>query len=292
MVDALTKQLLEAGVHFGHQTKRWNPKMRRYIFGEKNGVYIIDLEQTRGSIEEACNFLRNVAAQGEHILFVGTKKQAQGIIAEAAGRAGMFYVNTRWLGGMLTNFSTIRKSIKRLKDLKKMKEDGSFASLPKKEVGHLAKEMAKLQTTLGGILEMNKLPRALFVVDSKHEEIAVAEAKRLGIAVVGVVDTNCDPDQITYPIPANDDAIRSISLLANLAADAILEGRKKFAEGEAAREAKEREEEAAKVDAAATGADIEEDAELLKKKFIKEEAAKEALPATRRKKRVVKTKKE
>ncbi len=235
------KQLLEAGVHFGHQTKRWNPKMGKYIFGEKNGIYIIDLEKTEGALNNATNFLRDIASRGEAVLFVGTKKQAKGVIKEEALRCEMFYMNERWLGGTLTNFSTIKKSIKRLKELQKMKDEGIFDKLSKKESARLSRELEKLRYNLEGIVEMGNLPAAVYVVDSKKEEIAVNEANRLGIPVVGLVDTNCDPDKIDYPIPGNDDAIRSIRLVTQLVADVVLEGRKVFMEGKAAEEAKEEE---------------------------------------------------
>ena len=219
------KQLLEAGVHFGHQTRRWNPKMAKFIFTERNGIYIIDLSKTVKKVEEAYNFLREVASQGEVILFVGTKKQAQEAIKEEAIRANMFFVNERWLGGMLTNFKTIETRIKRLKQLEAMAEDGTFEVLPKKEVIGLRHEMDKLEKYLGGIKDMPKTPGALFVVDPKKEKIAIAEAKKLGIPVVATVDTNCDPDEVDFPIPANDDAIRAVKLLAGKMADAVLEGR-------------------------------------------------------------------
>jgi len=237
MVEStLMKSLLEAGVHFGHETKRWNPKMKKYIFGAKNKVYIIDLEQTKAAITKACEFLRKTAAEGGSILFVGTKKQAQDIIKEEASRSGMFYVNQRWLGGMLTNFQTIKKSIKRLEDLERMKEDGTFAKLSKKEVSQLNKEAFKLNKNLEGIRAMSKPPKAMFVVDSKKEEIAIKEARKIGIKIVALVDTNCDPDFIDYPIPGNDDAIRSIKLITGLVADSILGGRQEFAVGKAAKE--------------------------------------------------------
>lgn len=219
------KQLLEAGVHFGHQTRRWNPKMAKFIFTERNGIYIIDLSKTVKKVEEAYNFLREVASQGEVILFVGTKKQAQEAIKEEAIRANMFFVNERWLGGMLTNFKTIETRIKRLKQLEAMAEDGTFEVLPKKEVIGLRHEMDKLEKYLGGIKDMPIMPGALFVVDPKKEKIAIAEAKKLGIPVVATVDTNCDPDEVDFPIPANDDAIRAVKLLAGKMADAVLEGR-------------------------------------------------------------------
>ncbi|MBQ7034933.1 MAG: 30S ribosomal protein S2, partial [Clostridia bacterium] len=204
------KQLLEAGVHFGHQTRRWNPKMAEYIFTERNGIYIIDLQKTVKKVEEAYNFMRNVAAEGGEVLFVGTKKQAQDSIREEAQRVGQYHVSVRWPGGMLTNFQTIRKSINRLNQLEKMAEDGTFDLLPKKEVLKLRHEMEILEKNYGGIKEMKKAPAALFVVDPKKEHIAIAEAKKLGIPVVAIVDTNCDPDEVDYPIPGNDDAIRAV----------------------------------------------------------------------------------
>ena len=219
------KQLLEAGVHFGHQTRRWNPKMARYIFTERNGIYIIDLQKTVKKLEEAYMFVRDVAANGDSVLFVGTKKQAGESIKEEAERAGALYVNARWLGGMLTNFKTIRQRIQRLEQLRKMQEDGTFDRLPKKEVGKLELEIEKLEKYLGGIKTMNRLPGALFIVDPRKERIAVAEAKKLGIPIVAIVDTNCDPDEIDYVIPGNDDAIRAVKLIASTMADAIIEGR-------------------------------------------------------------------
>ncbi len=219
------KQLLEAGVHFGHQTRRWNPKMAKFIFTERNGIYIIDLQKTVKKVEEAYDFLREVAQNGEVVLFLGTKKQAQESVKEEAIRANMFYVNERWLGGMLTNFKTIETRVKRLKQLETMAEDGTFELLPKKEVIGLRHEMEKLEKYLGGIKDMPKMPGALFVIDPKKERIAIAEAKKLGIPVVATVDTNCDPDEIDFPIPANDDAIRAVKLLTGKMADAVLEGR-------------------------------------------------------------------
>ncbi|TKI91994.1 30S ribosomal protein S2, partial [Bacillus cereus] len=201
------KQLLEAGVHFGHQTRRWNPKMKRYIFTERNGIYIIDLQKTVKKVEEAYRTMRDIAAEGGDILFVGTKKQAQEAIKEEATRAGMYFVNQRWLGGTLTNFQTIQKRIKRLKDIERMQEDGTFEVLPKKEVVQLKKELERLEKFLGGIKDMKGLPSALFVVDPRKERIAVAEARKLHIPIIGIVDTNCDPDEIDHVIPANDDAI-------------------------------------------------------------------------------------
>ncbi len=219
------KQLLEAGVHFGHQTRRWNPKMAEYIFTERNGIYIIDLQKTVKKIEEAYYFVREIAMNGQGILFVGTKKQAQDSIKEEAERAGQFYVNARWLGGMLTNFKTIKGRINRLRELTKMEEEGVFDVLPKKEVIKLKGEMEKLEKYLGGIKNMNDLPGALFVVDPRKERIAILEARRLGIPVVAIVDTNCDPDEVDYVIPGNDDAIRAVKLISAKIADAIIEGR-------------------------------------------------------------------
>ena len=219
------KQLLEAGVHFGHQTRRWNPKMARYIFTERNGIYIIDLQKTVHKVDEAYNFIRDIAASGKSILFVGTKKQAQDSVKEEAIRCGQYYVNERWLGGMLTNYNTIQKRINRLRELEKMEEDGTFDVLPKKEVAELKATKEKLERFLGGIKDMRRLPGALFVVDPRKERIAIAEARRLHIPIVAIVDTNCDPDEIDYPIPGNDDAIRAVKLIASKMADAVLEGR-------------------------------------------------------------------
>ncbi|HAN21354.1 MAG: 30S ribosomal protein S2 [Clostridiales bacterium GWF2_36_10] len=219
------KQLLEAGVHFGHQTRRWNPKMAEFIFTERNGIYIIDLQKTVKKVEDAYMFIRDAVLDGGSILFVGTKKQAQEAIKEEALRAEMYYVNVRWLGGMLTNFKTIKKSIQKLHNLNKMAEDGTFDLLPKKEVAALQKEMADLERNLGGIKDMKGLPAAMFVVDPKKEKNAVDEARKLGIPVVAIVDTNCDPDEIDYVIPGNDDAIRAIKLIASVVSDAVLEGR-------------------------------------------------------------------
>ena len=235
------KQLLEAGVHFGHQTRRWNPKMARYIFTERNGIYIIDLQETVKKLEEAYMFVRDVAANGDNVLFVGTKKQAGESIKEEAERAGAHYVNARWLGGMMTNFKTIRRRIQRLEQLRKMQEDGTFDRLPKKEVGKLELEIEKLEKYLGGIKTMDKLPGALFIVDPRKERIAVAEAKKLGIPIVAIVDTNCDPDEIDYVIPGNDDAIRAVKLIAGTMADAIIEGRQGAQSAEDAEEEKDAE---------------------------------------------------
>lgn len=218
------KQLLEAGVHFGHQTRRWNPKMSRYIFTERNGIYIIDLQKTVHKVDEAYDFVKEVAASGKSVLFVGTKKQAQDSVKEEAIRCGQFYVNERWLGGMLTNYNTIQKRINRLRELERMEEDGTFERLPKKEVAALKNTKEKLERFLGGIKDMNRLPGALFIVDPRKERIAVAEARRLHIPIVAIVDTNCDPDEIDYPIPGNDDAIRAVKLLAAKMADAVIEG--------------------------------------------------------------------
>ena len=232
------KQLLEAGVHFGHQTRRWNPKMAPYIFTERNGIYIIDLQKTVKKLDEAYNFIHEVAAEGGEVLFVGTKKQAADSIKEEALRANAHYVNARWLGGMMTNFKTIEKRIKRLEQLHTMENDGTFDLLPKKEVVKLNLEIEKLEKFLGGIKNMKKLPSALFVVDPRKEKIAVSEAKKLGIPVVAIVDTNCDPDEIDYVIPGNDDAIRAVKLIAGAMADAVIEG-KQGMQGAAAAEAED-----------------------------------------------------
>ncbi|HEY8370477.1 MAG TPA: 30S ribosomal protein S2 [Thermodesulfobacteriota bacterium] len=230
-MSALTvKELLEAGVHFGHQTKRWNPKMKPYIFGARNGIYIIDLQKTVRMYREAYAFVRDTVARGETVLFVGTKKQAQEPIAEEAKRCGMYYVNSRWLGGMLTNFSTIKKSIDRLRKLEQMREEGTYDVLPKKEVAALEREREKLERSLGGIKDMTRLPGCVFIIDTRKEKIAVGEAKRLGIPTVAVVDTNCDPDEIDYVIPGNDDAIRAIKLFTSKIADAVIEGKVLFEE--------------------------------------------------------------
>ena len=229
------KQLLEAGVHFGHQTRRWNPKMAPYIYTERNGIYIIDLQKTVKKLEEAYNFVREISANGGNVLFVGTKKQAQDAIKEEAARCGGYYVNARWLGGMLTNFRTMRTRIDRLAQLRKMEEDGTFAMLPKKEVIKHQGEIAKLEKYLGGVKEMKKIPAALFIVDPRKERNAIAEARKLNIPIVAIVDTNCDPDEIDYVIPGNDDAIRAIRLIAATMANAAIEGR----QGEDAAEAVE-----------------------------------------------------
>ena len=224
MAVVTMKQLLEAGVHFGHQTRRWNPKMAEYIYMERNGIYIIDLQKTVKKMDEAYNFVRSLAESGKSVLFVGTKKQAQDAIREEASRVGQFYVNARWLGGMLTNFKTMRTRVDRLNQLKRMQEDGTFDMLPKKEVIKLLAEQAKLEKYLGGVKDMNKLPGALFVVDPRKEHNAIAEARKLHIPIVAIVDTNCDPDEVDYVIPGNDDAIRAIRLIASTMANAVQEG--------------------------------------------------------------------
>ncbi len=233
------KQLLEAGVHFGHQTRRWNPKMASYIYTERNGIYIIDLQKTVKKLEEAYNFVRDLAASGETLLFVGTKKQAQEAIKEEAERVGMYYVNARWLGGMLTNFKTMRTRVERLNQLHKMQEDGTFAMLPKKEVAKLNLEIEKLEKYLGGVKDMKKLPGALFIVDPRKERNAIAEARKLHIPIVAIVDTNCDPDEIDYVIPGNDDAIRAIKLISATMANAVQEGKQGEDTAEAAPAAEE-----------------------------------------------------
>ncbi|MCD8254827.1 MAG: 30S ribosomal protein S2 [Oscillospiraceae bacterium] len=240
------KQLLEAGVHFGHQTRRWNPKMAEYIYTERNGIYIIDLQKTVKKLEEAYNFVRDMSMNGGTLLFVGTKKQAQDSMREESQRAGQYYVNARWLGGMLTNFKTMRTRIDRLAQLKKMQEDGTFDMLPKKEVIKLLHEMEKLEKYLGGVKEMKKLPGALFVVDPRKEHNAIAEARKLHILIIAIVDTNCDPDEVDYVIPSNDDAIRAIRLISATMANAVIEGRQgQDAEDEAPAEEAETADEAA-----------------------------------------------
>jgi small subunit ribosomal protein S2 len=226
------KQLLEAGVHFGHQTRRWNPKMKKYIFTERNGIYIIDLQKTVKKVDEAYKFVKELAANGGTVLFVGTKKQAQDSVKDEAERAGMYFINQRWLGGTLTNFETIQKRISRLKKIEKMEEDGTFEVLPKKEVIQLKKEHERLVKFLGGIKDMQRIPDALFIIDPRKERIAVAEAIKLNIPIVGIVDTNCDPDEIDYVIPANDDAIRAVKLLTSKMADAIMESKRNEEEEE------------------------------------------------------------
>ena len=233
MVDELIKKLLEAGVHFGHQTHRWNPKMKRYIFGKRSGIYIIDLEKTVECLNRARDFLKDLTAKGGVVLYIGTKKQSQTIIEEEAKRSGMFYVHYRWPGGLLTNFQTIRKSLERLKIIEQMSQDGIWQNLTKKEAAHLTKEKDKLLRDLGGIREMKGHPDAVIIVDPKNEEIAVHEANRLKIPIVGLIDTNCDPDVIDYPIPGNDDALKSIRFIVSLLTDSIVEGRQEFMKNEA-----------------------------------------------------------
>ena len=225
MAVVAMKQLLEAGVHFGHQTKRWDPKMAEYIYQARNGIHIIDLQKTSKKIDEAYAFMKEVAEEGKDILFVGTKKQAQECVKEAAEKSGMFYVDQRWLGGMLTNFKTIRKRIARLNKLEEMEQDGTFDVLPKKEVAALKNEMEKLEKNLGGIKNMTRMPGAMFVVDPKNERIAILEARKLNIPIIGLVDTNCNPEDVDYPIPGNDDAIRAVKLITDVMANAIIEGR-------------------------------------------------------------------
>ena len=232
MIEVKLEQLLEAGIHFGHQINRWNPKMEPFIFGKKNGVYIIDLKKTLSCLQIALDFIHSTAEKGEYILFVGTKSQAGEIVVAQSSRCDMFYVNTRWIGGTLTNFTTVRKSILRLEELRKMKENGGFNGFSKKEISHFSKELARLEKYLSGIVKMDKLPGALFVIDSKKEHLAVKEANKVNIPIVALIDTNSDPDEVTYPIPGNDDAIKSISLITSLVTEAIIEGRKKLVKGE------------------------------------------------------------
>jgi len=244
VLSELIKQLLEAGVHFGHQTKRWNPKMKKYIFGERSGIYIIDLEKTEECLNKARDFLIDFTSKGEMVLFVGTKKQAQEAIKQEATRCAMYYVDERWPGGLLTNFLTIKKSIGRLKEIEKMKEDGTFNKLTKKEVAQLEKELAKLKKNFSGIVAMERFPKAVFIVDTKEEETAVKEARRLSIPIIALIDTNSNPDLVNFPIPGNDDAAKSIRLISSLLADAVIEGRKRFLtylsqEGVAIKEEKE-----------------------------------------------------
>ncbi len=231
MAIVTMKQLLEAGVHFGHQARRWNPKMERYIFGERNGVYIIDLQKTVQQVNTVYHFVREMVEEGEPILFVGTKRQAQEVVREQATRCGMFYVTNRWLGGTLTNYETIKKSIRRLKRIEKMEQDGDFGDMGKKEISRLLKEKAKLDKNLSGLKDMPRLPGAVFIIDTKKEAIAVAETQKLKIPSIGIVDTNCDPDEVTYPVPGNDDAIRAIKLFTTIIADAVLDGKARVLEG-------------------------------------------------------------
>ena len=235
MATELIKRLLESGVHFGHQSRRWNPKMKRFIFGERGGIYIIDLEKTVDYLNQARDAMRSIAAKGGRVLFVGTKKQAQDVIEQEATRTGMYYVKNRWMGGLLTNFETVKKSIRKLKDIEKMEADGIFAKLTKKEIALLNKEKERLNRDLGGIREMPGMPDVMFVIDTKNEENAVNEAIRLNIPVIGIVDTNCDPDKIAYPIPANDDAVKSIKYITSLIVDSFIEGRNEYIAADAAR---------------------------------------------------------
>jgi len=239
MAEEVLKTLLECGVHFGHQTRRWNPKMKRFIFGERSGIYIIDLEKTIECLNKARDFVRDVAAKGGTVLFAGTKKQAKDVIESEAKRCEMFYVNNRWMGGLLTNFQTIKKSIERLRQIEKMEADGVFNNLTKKEAAQLTKEKTKLLNDLGGIREMKAYPKAIFIVDSKKEEIAVKEAARLSIPIIGLIDTNCDPELIDLPIPGNDDALKSIRYITSMIADSVIEGRKEFKAAEALRRKEE-----------------------------------------------------
>lgn len=251
MVEELIKKLLEAGVHFGHQTKRWNPKMKKFIFGQRSGIYIIDLEKTVECLHQACDFLRDIAAKGGKVLFIGTKKQAQTIIEEEAIKSEMYYVHNRWSGGLLTNFQTVRKSITRLIEIEQMRDNGVWENLKKKEIARLTKEKEKLIFNFGGIREMKGMPQAVFVVDPKKEEIAVREASKLGIPIVGIVDTNCDPDLIDYPVPGNDDALKSIGVMTTIVAESIREGQNSFAASELKKKKSAEKQEAAKEKAVA-----------------------------------------
>jgi len=224
----LIKQLLEAGVHFGHKTSRWNPKMKKFIFGERSGIYIIDLEKTEECLNAARDFLLDITSKGEIVLFVGTKKQAQEVVKQEAIRCGMYYVTERWPGGLLTNYATVKKSINRLKEIERMQLDGTFKKLTKKEIARLEKELGKLNKNFSGIAQMERMPKAIFIVDTKKEDTAVKEAKRLSIPIIGLIDTNCNPDQVTYPIAGNDDATKSVRLITSLIADSVVEGRKRF----------------------------------------------------------------
>jgi len=265
--QTLIKQLLEAGVHFGHQKNKWNPKMKEYIFTEKNGIYIIDLEKTVGYLAKACDFVYNLALQGGNILFVGTKKQAQGIIKEAAEKCGMFYVTERWLGGLLTNFNTVRKSVAHYESIEKMKEDGSFAKISKKEASQINKKYMKLKKNLEGIRVMKRLPAAIFVIDPSKEIIAVKEARKLNIPIVALVDTNCDPQLIDHIIPGNDDALRSIKLVTELITENIFKGKNEYIAGKA--QAAKEEEAAGEAQKAAGADDLVESAEVIEQRFRK-----------------------
>lgn len=286
MTTELIKQLLEAGVHFGHQTKRWNPKMRPYIFGEKSGIYIIDLEKTENLLNVARAFISEVAAQGKPVLFVGTKKQSQEVVEEEAKRCGAFYINHRWLGGLLTNFATIKKSIKRYKEIMQMEKDGIFNSLTKKEISSLNKEREKLLKNLSGVIEMDRLPSAIFIIDSKKEETAVLEAKKLRIPIVALIDTNCNPDFIDYAIPGNDDAIKSIKLITSFMAESILDGKKRYEEVKSAiRETEAKEREAAGEEGAETIIAPEIEEEVIKKLALDKEAGAKERPVRGKKTR-------
>lgn len=247
MPDEVLKQMLECGVHFGHQTRRWNPKMKKFIFGDRAGIYIIDLEKTAECLNAARDFLYSVALRGGGVLFLGTKKQAKDVVQNEATRSGMPYINNRWMGGLLTNFVTVRQSLKKLERLERMAEDGTMASLKKKEVARMNKEKEKILRDLGGVRQMRELPQAIFIVDSKKEEIAVREARKLNIPIVGLIDTNCDPDLIDYPIPGNDDALKSIRYITSVVADGVIEGRKEFLEADMVRKKTETTESRAKV---------------------------------------------
>lgn len=277
MSQITIKQLLEAGVHFGHQTQRWNPKMKKYIFGERNGIYVINLEITLGCLEKALRFIKQIAAEGKNILFVGTKKQAQEPLKAAAELCGMPYVNQRWLGGMLTNFETIRKSVKKLEEIDRMEKDGSFQFITKKEVSMLLKERERLVKNLSGIREMRKLPAAIFVIDAELEKIGIAEARKLGIPVVAVLDTNGDPDPIDYPLPGNDDAIKAIKLFCEAVANAVREGRLEFEKN--AREKEEAEAQAAAAESEEAAIEIDE---TLEEKLVAEVAVEEVKPKTKK----------
>ncbi len=254
MVNELVKQLLEAGVHFGHQTKRWNPKMKKFIFGQRAGIYIIDLEKTAAKLTEAKEFMRDIAAKGGNILFIGTKKQAQDIVEESAKKSEMSYVRNRWSGGLLTNFQTVKKSLMRLQEIEDMKENGIWENLKKKEIAALTKEKEKLLFNFGGIREMKGMPDAIFMVDPKREDIAVREAQKLNIPIIAIVDTNCDPENVNFPIPGNDDALKSIRLITSLITDGIMEGREEFLETEKVRK-KAEEKKASKPAAAETASE-------------------------------------
>jgi len=278
----LIKQFLEAGVHFGHKTSRWNPKMKKFIFGERNGIYIIDLEKTLECFNKARDFLHEITAKGEAVLFVGTKKQAQDVVTREAIRCGMYYVTERWAGGMLTNFFTIKKSINRLKDIERMKEDGTYEKLTKKEIAGIEKELEKLKKSFSGIAAMERLPSAIFIVDTTKEETAVREARKLSIPVIGLVDTNSNPDLVDYPIPGNDDATRSINIVTTLIAEAIIEGRKKFLSylsQEGVKITKEKQEEPFVAAAAEGEVGVEEIEEIAEKE---EDSTKEEVKAPRK----------